>query len=697
MGGEAGTSWQDEVRKALKNAESGVLSRWNACDAVLQQHGMAYTTRASPKAFLVHPANRGSLGVNAFGMHRKGAQILHMGVDPTQLRRSTAWELRHEPDHKARQVAFTENLALSCDGLLAAPTGVERFLTTSSSHTTQFFKALLAGCRTPESSLADEHGRLSGKWLQSDAKLKSLLEDGWDWTIYRQEVEACFPELPDLCQKALNASNTTYACAGELEAALAVASAASKLVAAGSAVDFDKLGKAITAETPLAPMGTSIAHFVQHFGGGEGAPLVKFLDVVSKEYGDNVALGSEFWDALAHTQLQSAETTFPLLRVAVAVTNLCCAPDRVVDGVARHLSKKDVEKLKSTSLKTQVADAEAMLMRLWQKAQTATTTHVQTCRVFGRACLRVVALLLQRKGRENRIFDSLSAIEEQYQADASRTPTQQAQGGDGAASAQPVLGFVSTEQASDRLFLAQQRMVLQSGRRYTHKEHAEKEFELKYMDDSNAYFQHEDLLGSDSMELSVPLADVPKNMKLCKGERAQLLSPAEFAGRLDETVADLVLSQAQVLRKLAQAATDWQPEAGDLLLEYPAKKLYAAADYKKEELWLVPTTDAIGKIVVKEPKAEHARAEYNFVQYFILPPKGLRKQEDGTWSGSSSPFWHVGKAEDGCMVRKFYEYDGVVMSCLTNKRAVKKHEVLMEGIKPEAKKPEAKGGAKRKR
>ena len=79
---------------------------------MLQQRGVAYKACAAPKAFLVHPSNRGSLGVNAFGMHRKGAQILRMGVDPTQLRRLTAWELSHEADHKARQVAFTQNLAL---------------------------------------------------------------------------------------------------------------------------------------------------------------------------------------------------------------------------------------------------------------------------------------------------------------------------------------------------------------------------------------------------------------------------------------------------------------------------------------------------------------------------------------------------------------------------------------------------------
>ena len=77
---------------------------------MLQQRGVAYKARAAPKAFLVHPSNRGSLGINAFGMHRKGAQIL--GVDPTQLRCSTAWELSHEADHKAQQVAITQNLAL---------------------------------------------------------------------------------------------------------------------------------------------------------------------------------------------------------------------------------------------------------------------------------------------------------------------------------------------------------------------------------------------------------------------------------------------------------------------------------------------------------------------------------------------------------------------------------------------------------
>jgi hypothetical protein len=29
MGGEAGASWQEEIRKALKDTESRVHSRWN--------------------------------------------------------------------------------------------------------------------------------------------------------------------------------------------------------------------------------------------------------------------------------------------------------------------------------------------------------------------------------------------------------------------------------------------------------------------------------------------------------------------------------------------------------------------------------------------------------------------------------------------------------------------------------------------
>ena len=276
-------------------------------------------------------------------MHRKGSRILQVGTDPDLLSRSVAWELSTNPETKAQQVAFTATLAASCDGLMAEPSGAERFLSTASSHTTRFFKALCAGCRTPEASLANEAGRLSAAfWRAADPKLDQLLTEGWEWTVISHEVEAAYPGLPTLCQRALNSVNTTFAGESELEVALAVAAEAERALAAGSsAVNFEAIGKALTAETQLESLGAVLGTFVQHYGGGAGAPFLKFLDVIAKEYDDSVLLGTAYWQSVTSLKALTATTSLPLLRVALLASNLCCPKQHVQDGVARLYSKKD--------------------------------------------------------------------------------------------------------------------------------------------------------------------------------------------------------------------------------------------------------------------------------------------------------------------------------------------------------------------
>ena len=146
------------------------------------------------------------------------------------------------------------------------------------------------------------------------------------------EVEAAYPGLPTLCQRALNSVNTTFAGESELEVALAVAAEAERALAAGSsAVNFEAIGKALTAETQLESLGAVLGTFVQHYGGGAGAPFLKFLDVIAKDYDDSVSLGTEYWQSVTSLKALTATTSLPLLRVALLASNLCC-PTRAGRG-----------------------------------------------------------------------------------------------------------------------------------------------------------------------------------------------------------------------------------------------------------------------------------------------------------------------------------------------------------------------------
>ena len=88
---------------------------------------------------------------------------------------------------------------------------------------------------------------------------------------------------------------------------------------------------------PSAQYCNTLLEFVLNYGGGDDAPMICFMDAVAKEFGCNVNLGSQFWHALTYMSFSRKMKTYPLIRVALAVTNMTGA--KVEDGVARLLGR----------------------------------------------------------------------------------------------------------------------------------------------------------------------------------------------------------------------------------------------------------------------------------------------------------------------------------------------------------------------
>ena len=75
-------------------------------------------------------------------------------------------------------------------------------------HTTAGFKAVAVGCPTPMKTIADSAGNLKKQMMaQNDSEMSLMIEEGWEWTVLPWQVERTWPQLPDLAQRALNASN----------------------------------------------------------------------------------------------------------------------------------------------------------------------------------------------------------------------------------------------------------------------------------------------------------------------------------------------------------------------------------------------------------------------------------------------------------------------------------------------------------
>ena len=158
------------------------------------------------------------------------------------------------------------NLAMQFGGLIAKPSGMERFMTVSKSHTTQFCKAIKANRMTPQASLAVGDGCLGSHLLVKDEALPTMVNIGWEWTIIQACVEDEFPTLPSLVESACNASNAAYEPQKEIQLMAAIIGHIPKMKA-GEAVDRPAVANQLCHGGNVKGYSTSIGKWVQQFAG----------------------------------------------------------------------------------------------------------------------------------------------------------------------------------------------------------------------------------------------------------------------------------------------------------------------------------------------------------------------------------------------------------------------------------------------
>ena len=84
------------------------------------------------------------------------------------------------------------------------------------------------------------HGLIDVAKLRGDTELAAMMDKGWAWTVFPWQVEEQFPRLPDIAQRALNASNSAPSTANELEIMASIAEFANMQAKQGQAVDWHK-------------------------------------------------------------------------------------------------------------------------------------------------------------------------------------------------------------------------------------------------------------------------------------------------------------------------------------------------------------------------------------------------------------------------------------------------------------------------
>ena len=404
---------------------AGVNTIFKEAVALLLEERVAYTIeKAHPRFFFVHPKNSSGLGLSAHNCHRNGERIAQVGADASQLQNSYAFEVQpvHNPMARDLQIGFNKYLISSSKGLLADPTGYERFLTVGCGHTVAFCKAAAAHCITPNPKLQDNERRIDKGALCRDPVFKTMIEDGWSWTIIPAFIDEQFPELATIAQKALNASNHVASLVSELEVAKMLGD-----IMSDNPCNHGWEDSAINSIRALCPPCQKyvdiIFHYVRNFGGGVGSPKINLLDSIAKEFSCYVNLGQSFWNAVTHSVFFLKSSKFPWTRTCLVMANLTST--LVEDGFARLLGEGDIRRVCGKGLSSKVeevektaGDASAIIEAL---RRSDAMKAGQELAPFGRLCVRLALLLTdkEKKGREGVEYKSVANIRRAFLADMS--------------------------------------------------------------------------------------------------------------------------------------------------------------------------------------------------------------------------------------------------------------------------------------
>jgi hypothetical protein len=668
------------VDLVLKNEKKiGVFSQWQALSNLMADHAVSYQAKDQDcKLFLCHPDNRGKLGLNAYNAHRNGSVIAKVGANLSELTNSVAFELSSVASKRQEQVEFNQTLVEGANGLLAPVNHRERFITVGCSHVTAFTKAALAGCKTPQKDLADADGRINSSHLaEHDPVLKHMFEKGWNWTIIPAMVEEQWPCLPQLVQQALNSSSNVSSSTSELETASTIAEYAELSRRAGQVIDWEACITAAAASSPPCKGYIHVlAKYVKLYGGGDGAPMVKYLDQFSKSCGENLKLGEEYITAVTEAKLAGGTSMFPHVRTALMATNL--TSPKVTDGISRLLTITDIVKLKNKAMKPKITAAEEFLA----EAHGLLHKHPGYLASYRKLTVRVILHLCNKgkQGAEKVDYGSLADIRAAFDEETGSGPTAAA-----SSSSACENGPLTFENVSCPKWLAGQSGYM-VGSKYVAKGY-DNLFELtKFTGDAdgNVIFTEQNMGFGQALVVTVKIAEL-SNMALWKGQHLPAALPSQMSGFLAYTSQQTEDEsfKARCFLALSELTKVHGPLEAWLAFSIHPSEVRARRAFKKGELKLVPSTDSTSKVSLVANGGVEVRAHPKGSGYISGPAPCNKTTELADWSKTTvlaAHWWVLNTSEgaDANMVLQTLNQDGISIPCLTNSRPLKIYEKLQK-------------------
>ena len=171
-------------------------------------------------------------------------------------------------------------------------------MTVGNGHFTAFVRASNAGCRSHYKVLCGPNGNISKDIIsRKDKRFAQCLDAPREWRRFPWQAEVAWPQLADLCQRALNSSHGVTTRSGEVEVMAWIAEQDTEKEAG---VTFEEILQSAAMSNPICSSYMQVVgRLAIQISCGGHAPTLQCLGRVERKYGEHKILGEIYVQAVA--------------------------------------------------------------------------------------------------------------------------------------------------------------------------------------------------------------------------------------------------------------------------------------------------------------------------------------------------------------------------------------------------------------
>jgi hypothetical protein len=328
----------------MDDGKTAVNTIWQDVQEVFKQEGIGdIDAYVRVETLIFHISNRGGLGGSAHDAQKNGDSIIEKGADPKKLADAVCIDLCPIEPLRSLQIKFMQNLVDRSKGMFA-PVGKAEVGTLGCGHFGQFAKATNNGCKSVFSRLSDERGNLDKDAMFKKDKRFQKLCDGYPQLRLPFGVQLAWRRLPDIIQRACNASNLVASHPNELETAVSILSYVGDMPE--GEIDWAAAKQSVRQSSACDKYMDVVELLCKDYAWGKFAPYVMMTSSYAKRLGATSLMGQRVTEALV---ADPCNALHPRVRVRWAIVHAIITSGAVVDGVFDFAEPGAVRKVVATT------------------------------------------------------------------------------------------------------------------------------------------------------------------------------------------------------------------------------------------------------------------------------------------------------------------------------------------------------------